>query len=476
MLAAGMGAGKGTILSHLLARWDCRRVLILCPPSVRSVWRRTLPQHCPADIRPVILDAGSVAKRTAQADEALRDPTPAAVVCNTEAVWREPLASWILARKWDAVCIDESHMGGVTTAGTQTSEFIAKLTPISGHRCCLSGTVMGNHPLNCYGQYRFLDPAIFPMDWDTFVRRYFDPKQDRTRKRLRSSYLDLRESLIACFGPDSDVLDLYPEDAPDYSDVLPGLKRAAEFRQRIAPITWTCRSVDVLDLPPMLTDTREVQLSAEGRLHYDRLLTELETEIGPQGEMFGVYPQNVLALKTRLQQITSGFIGKPDGGVYRFAENPKRDALRDLLSAAGGEPCVVFCRYVADMDTVNRVCRQLGLKYAELSGRRKDAVTPLATLADGVQVAAVQPKSGGAGIDLSAAKIGIWYSLANSLPEYDQAVARLHRPGTTGCRFYSLVAVGTVDEEYHAGITDRREVVSSLMTRIKYGTPNHQTA
>ena len=83
-----------------------------------------------------------------------------------------------------------------------------------------------------------------------------------------------------------------------------------------------------------------------------------------------------------------------------------------------------------------------------------------------IDVAGVMPKSGGEGCDMSAAKIGVFYSLAQSLAEYDQSVRRLHRPGSTGTRIYSLVCGGTIDADIHAAIADRRNVVQHVMNRL----------
>jgi SNF2 family DNA or RNA helicase len=173
----------------------------------------------------------------------------------------------------------------------------------------------------------------------------------------------------------------------------------------------------------------------------------------------------------RLQQITSGHLPTASGRVVRFADNLKRDALYDLLAEAAGEPVVVFCRFTADLDTVQQVTKSLGLRYGEVSGRRKDALTIMATLAPEIDVAGVQPQSGGVGVDLSAAKIGVWYSVPRPLYMYDQGITRLHRPGTTGVRFFSLIASDTIDEDIVASIADKREIVYGVLDRMQKRRP-----
>ena len=40
LLAMGMGTGKSKVACDLFVNWSCQTVLILCPASVRGVWRR----------------------------------------------------------------------------------------------------------------------------------------------------------------------------------------------------------------------------------------------------------------------------------------------------------------------------------------------------------------------------------------------------------------------------------------------------
>jgi SNF2 family DNA or RNA helicase len=399
--------------------------------------------------------------RTAIADAELRDPSPACLVVNTEASWRYPLAEWILERRWDCIVLDEPHLGGIKTNGTRASEFVAQLTARSRRRLALTGTPLAHNPLDAWGQYRFLDPTIFGPDYAAFLDRYAAPKQLRRRKKLRIAHSSVAAVIAELWGADSPLIDEWGE-APDYTPWLPGLRNAEEFAARIAPITWSCKSADVLDLPPLLQDSREVKIGAEAQRLYDQLLDQLWADTG-HGT---VTINSALTMSVRLQQITSGHVGTDNGRLYRFRDNPKHEALHDLLSQTS-EPSVVFCRYIADLDVVAEITKSLGKRYAEFSHRRKDALTNLATLRQGVDVAGVQPKSGGVGIDLSTAKIGVWYSLALSLPEYDQGIGRLHRPGSTGTRIYSIVAQGTIDADIHQAIADRREIIQAIEARIK---------
>jgi len=83
-------------------------------------------------------------------------------------------------------------------------------------------------------------------------------------------------------------------------------------------------------------------------------------------------------------------------------------------------------------------------------------------------VLVAQIQSGGIGIDLTRAAVGVFYSLGHSLSEWLQAIARLHRPGQQrNTRFFSLVATllnkPTADGRVYEALSNRKEVVDAIL-------------
>ena len=79
-------------------------------------------------------------------------------------------------------------------------------------------------------------------------------------------------------------------------------------------------------------------------------------------------------------------------------------------------------------------------------------------------VLAVQLQAGGVGIDLTRASIGVYYSMGFSLGDYQQSLARLHRPGQKyNVTFYHLVATSTVDQQVYKALQNRRAVVEEIL-------------
>jgi SNF2 family DNA or RNA helicase len=180
-----------------------------------------------------------------------------------------------------------------------------------------------------------------------------------------------------------------------------------------------------------------------------------------------------------MQQITSGYLP-----VYReyYDENDrlhheldrvekidsgKAELLAEIAEDIDEhEPIVVFCRFQHDLDEIKAVAEKLGRTYGEISGRKKDALDDRAELKDGIQIAGVQIQAGGVGIDLTKARYGIYYSVGYSLGDYEQSLARIHRPGQTRpVIYYHLVAASTIDETVYRNLSNKRDVVKSIMER-----------
>jgi SNF2 family DNA or RNA helicase len=72
--------------------------------------------------------------------------------------------------------------------------------------------------------------------------------------------------------------------------------------------------------------------------------------------------------------------------------------------------------------------------------------------------------SGGIGVDFTRARYAIYYSLSYSLTEFDQSMARLHRPGQArSVTYYHLVAEDTIDETVYKALEKRKEVIDEIL-------------
>lgn len=439
-----MGTGKSKVAVDLAVNKGCKTVLILCPLSVVNVWPKQFRLHAGVEVLTQPLGKGAVRRKVRDAEQALeigrRLNKPVAIIVNYESAWREPMSEFLLGRAWDMVILDESHK--IKAPGGKASLFCARLGQRAVNRLILTGTPMPHSPLDIYAQYRFLDPGIFGTSFAAFRQRY----------AVMGGYLNREVKAFRMMRnlPDGRF-------NPQYS---PDIER--EWNQKLHSVSFRVLSRDVLDLPEAIHETRTFTLESRAAQVYRQLETLFYAEVD-NGE---VTVNNALTRLLRLQQITSGYVRNDEGQDVQI-DFGKMDLLADLLDSIDrSEKVVVFCRFQHDLDTVRAVVESRdggGNRYGELSGRRND-LTSDSTFPDDVDVLGVQIQAGGVGIDLTAARYVIYYSLGFSLGDYEQSLARTHRPGQTRTTyFYHLLAEGTVDEKVYKALKQRKHVVEAVI-------------
>ncbi len=432
MMPCGMGSGKSRFVVDIVVNRGHKHTLILCPKSVLNVWPREFRKHAGEEVDVIVLDGkGSKDKAhnlTALLQFARLSPRKLVVCINYESAWQPALANVLLKHGWDLIVADEIHR--VKAPGGVASRFVAKLGKLAKYRLGLTGTPMPHSPLDVYAQYRFLDPSVYGTSFANFRARY--AVTDRMFPSKVLSWInqdDLNEKFyrIAC--------------------------------RRIV-------TADEIDLPPVQHIERYCALPAKAM----RVYREIENEMVAEIEAGKVVAGNALVKLLRLQQVASGFVGfEDDDGEQRHEvlHDEKAGLLLDMLADLPlDEPVVVFCRFRHDLAAVMKVAARTGRRYGELSGRRRD-LTGDATMPGDVDLFGVQIQAGGVGIDLTRAAYGVYLSLGFSLGDYEQSLARLHRPGQKRpVRFYHLLAEGTVDHAVYGALRKRKEVVESVLSSL----------
>lgn len=429
MLYCGMGCGKSKIAVDLIINFRFKRVLILCPKSVITVWPKEFAKHAGHDRWAVLpLNKGTIAQRLDQAEAFLHlqevKGNQAIIVMNYEAVWRSPFDSWVLNfANFDLVVCDESHR--IKSPGSAISKYMAKLADKVPYRLCLTGTPMPQGPMDLYGQYRFLDKGIFGTSFTKFRARY---------------------AQLVPLG-----------DTGAYKIV--GYQNEDELHEKFYSIAFRADR-DVLDLPEAIHNIREVDLEPKTMKIYKDLERDFYAWIDEGKE---VTVSNALAKILRLQQVTSGHIPSDDGDIVTVG-NEKAEALGELFEdIPAEEPIVVFCRFRHDLDAIIQTAQKVGRTACELSGR----CNQLAEWQQGkFNVIAVQIQAGGVGVDLTRACYCIYYSVGHSLGDYEQSLARTHRPGQKRTVFYyQLIASGTIDEKVYKSLQQKKDIVEAILNR-----------
>lgn len=439
-LLMDMGTGKTKVAIDLLINSDDEKVLIICPDKVVRVWPKEFEKHSNGEFTVVPCEIKgkriSVEQKAAIAEAAYEEHDKVVIVVNYESAWRNSMGEFIKSVHWDRIILDESHRAKQFDG--KLGKFIGNLRNNAKKRNILTGTLMPHSPMDVFSQYLFLDPNVFGTNFYKFRNEY------------------------AIMGGWK-------------GKQIVGYQNQDQMHEKIYSVAFRVTK-DILDLPEENHIIRDFDMNDEAWHYYDQANGELGIMLGEDKIRTDV----VLVQLLRMQQITSGYLP-----VYRewYDDNDKihreldrvekidsgkPELLLDICEDIGEEPIIVFCRFQHDLDEVKSVAEKLGRTYGEISGRSKSALSDKAELQDNVQIAGVQIQAGGVGIDLTRARYGIYYSVGFSLGDYEQSLARIHRPGQTKpVIYYHLVANGTIDETVYSNLSNKRDVVKSIMETRK---------
>lgn len=431
ILHHGMGSGKTkttlALILRCIAERQATRILVCCPKAVIPAWRKQVGLWCP-QVRIVCLDQNTKRQKQRALAAATSDISPLIVVINYESAWR---LDELEKQKWDVLVWDEVHrLKAPSGAASRWAGRVTKRNP-TARRYGLSGTLIPHSILDVWAIYRSLESP----ECTTFGTSF-------TVHRAKYAVMN-----------------------PHQPGMVVAWKNLPEAHAKIAATTHHVKSSDVLDLPPIQFLDVPVELCpAEAKLY-----KEIERDFCAVVDEGTVTPANALVQLLRLQQICGGFVrfdGESTARQISPANPSKGQALADMLEdLPSDEPVVVFCRFTSDISVARRACEATGRSVSELSGARNELA---AWQGGSTTVLVAQIQSGGIGIDLTRASYAVFASLGYSLAEYEQAVARLHRPGQERrTLIYHLIATingrSTVDGRVYEALRERKEVVNAII-------------
>lgn len=431
------GSGKTKVFIDLIVNRGFKRVLVVAPKKPCSVWKPQIILHSDIEPQQVV----ELYKLETKDKIALlktycttKDPKPVVFICNYDSVWRKPLDKvWLYkCLGIDCVICDESHR--IKTPGSRCSCFLSRLGNVAPNRYLLTGTPLAENPLDVYAQYRFLNRSIFGTNYEAFCAEYtnIDPvltarfKHTVLNKNTPYKNLDqLREKMFSC----------------------------AFYMKSTVKLPKTTRMVVRIPMPKSLEETYN-SVEKDGAFVL--------------GEGF-MTVNNVLAMATRKQQITSGYLkleyDDKTEELKRISTYRRAFLLNFLKRLPEDEPVVIFAKFKKDLYSIRKVAERLGCGYSEVSGAED-------TLEDWkagkTRIIGVQYTSGSESIDLTRAHLCIFYSLEISLAKYKQALKRVHRPGQESpCLYYHFVATRssgtTVDEDILTCLKNKEDYVTAVM-------------
>jgi len=213
------GTGKTLVGIALMRARNVQTALVVTKRKGIAVWPSEIAKHAP-DWRPHIepLTDDAVATRTRAAEQALAlagaRSEPFVLVTNYDAVWREPLASWLRTIDWGQIVLDEIHR--IKLPSGKASSYLWRLGHRARFRLGLTGTPLPHSLLDGFAQCRFLDEGLFGSSYYLFKQHYTVPHPVvqgalHPKQPFKNEAEFHRKFFTLTYRVTDDVLDLPPE-------------------------------------------------------------------------------------------------------------------------------------------------------------------------------------------------------------------------------------------------------------------------
>lgn len=432
------GTGKSATIINILrqkfaAQNQIFRTLILCPTVVCENWKNEWLKFSkvPEEQILVLLGPGK--------DRAHKISTTRAniIVTNYQALIMDQVYDAI--RFWGpwAVVADESHR--IKTPGAKTTKRAIEIADKAKYRYILTGTPILKSLMDFYSQFKFLDSGeTFGKSFNFFKNFYFYNANANAPSHVTW---------------------------PDWK-IRPNAEK--EIQAKVFKKAMYVEKSKCLDLPPLVRKKISIEMSPEQRRHYTQMEKEFVTYIGDKAATASI----ALTKGLRLMQIVSGFVKTEDGSTIRFKDNPRADALSELLEdIAPHHKVIVWACFKENYEMVKECCARLALPFGELHGETKNRAEVIEAFQNDpdIRVLIGNQGAGGIGVNLTTASYSIYFSRNFSLEHDLQSEARNYRGGSevhAKITRIDLVSKETIDEHVLEALALKQNVSDSVLKDI----------
>jgi hypothetical protein len=417
VLADDMGLGKtiqGVAVAEVLAREaDIKKVLIVCPASLKSQWRNEIHRFCD---RQVQLVSGGAAQRGSQyANNCFF------TVCNYEQVLRDILS--IEPVKWDLIILDEGQR--IKNWESKTSAVIKGLK--SRFALVLSGTPLENRLDELYSVVQFIDD-----------------------RRLGPGFRFFNKHRVV-----------------DEKGKVLGYKNLGELREALAPVLIRrTRDSVKLELPPRTTEIVRIPPTDEqSALH----ASHMQVVASITRKRF-ISEMDLLRLKRallmcRMAANSTFLVNKEEPGYSTKLEH--LDDLFGELFEEEGRKVVLFSEWTTMLNLIEKQLHKRKLDFVRLDGnvpqkQRQELVHRFQT--DAACKLFITTNAGSTGLNLQAANTVINVDLPWNPAVLEQRIARAHRMGQTQpVQVFVLVTEETIEENLLGTIAAKRDLALAAL-------------
>lgn len=240
------------------------------------------------------------------------------------------------------------------------------------------------------------------------------------------------------------------------------------LRSKIKPLFLRRLKENVLDdLPPKTEQILYVDMNEKQKSYYEHVRKDYHDKIRLKIREDGLDKSQITIIKAfmELRQIAT----IPDIKTKGVIESPKKELLLEqiLETIAGGHKVLIFSNFLGAIKGIGSSLKEEGVDHRIITGATNNREQVVEEFMEDKSVKALimTLKTGGVGLNLTAASyvyiIDPWWNLASE----NQAIDRTHRIGQKNSVFcYRLIARGTIEEKILELHSKKKALFDNLFT------------
>jgi SNF2 family DNA or RNA helicase len=291
----------------------------------------------------------------------------------------------------------------------------------------LTGTPTPNSPTDAWAQVRLIAPDRVPA--------YYGKFRDAVMKQVNQFKWAPRENATEI--------------------VAYAMQPAIRFRRE-----------DCVDLPPCMVVDRHASMSDEQAAAYRAMLAKLSTEV----EERQILAVNEAVKLSKLVQIACGVVYTTDGSEVVIPAPSRIAAVMEVVEQAPGK-VIVFVPFTGVLRYVADEISKEGWSVATISGAtpkaQRDEIFGNFQNSPEPRVLVAQPAAMSHGLTLTAANTVVWYAPITSNEVYEQANARVTRPGQKLHQLIVNIEASPVERRIYERLKGKQALQGLLLETLR---------
>lgn len=291
----------------------------------------------------------------------------------------------------------------------------------------LTGTPTPNNPTDAWAQCRLLVPESVPP--------YFNRFKDQVMRQISNFVWVAKPTAL--------------------DTVKEVMQPAIRFKRD-----------ECVDLPPCMYETRQAELTPDQKKAYNDMLKRLKAEIA--GGQVTALNEAVKAQK--LIQIACGVAYDGDGEHLMMDAGPRMDAVTEVVEQSNSKT-IVFVPFVGVVEPLKCHLESAGYSveciHGGVSKIERDRIFSAFQKTDEPQIIVAQPAAMSHGLTLTAASTIVWYAPITSNDTFEQANARITRPGQKHSQLIVMIEGTDIERRYYQRLKDKQKVQGAFLDMVQ---------